>query len=39
MICKEHRTKYKCWFKTQKMYAEVNAKRLAAKSSKPPKHS
>jgi hypothetical protein len=39
MVCKEHRTRYKCWFKEQKKFAEINAKWLAAKVSNPPKDS
>ena len=35
MVCKEHRTLYRCWFKESKRYSEVNAKSLAAEDSKP----
>lgn len=35
MICKENRTRYRCWFKEPTKYAAINAKLLAAKDSKP----
>lgn len=37
MVCKEHRTLYRCWFKDSKRFADINAKSLAAKDSNPPK--